>query len=349
VYTDVDHRYFNNTAVTNYSSINIQPGYQKLCDANALAFVRFRHTDNDIVRNARQQDFVRWAKDQYTESDLIANEGKLLKIFGEHTQTDRDLHTTDGLINLFNLVAFSSGHAIKQISFPAILLPCAPSAPGTAGPVAACYVGANPRAAQATYRQFMTPTTPQPSAAASPSRAPVTVGGASGPKPVPGLANDLVDGRTQAAALGHVGIPIYAPRLILARSHYCTPDNPACTVEDGQSAAQVGVSSGYPRAYTLRDQGGAPHAAYRMTLEINPLFGQYYGVQGTTWQDPPILNRPTQTKLVGGKQLVLYANGGRISLVAWHTPQGVYWVSNTLNDSIGNRQMVAIAASLTRA
>src|SRR5207302_5414908 len=60
VYTDVDHRYYNDTAVTNYSSIDIQPGYQKLCGSNqsssgALAFVRFRHTDTDIVRNARQQ------------------------------------------------------------------------------------------------------------------------------------------------------------------------------------------------------------------------------------------------------------------------------------------------------
>jgi hypothetical protein len=70
-------------------------------------------------------------------------------------------------------------------------------------------------------------------------------------------------------------------------------------------------------------------------------------VQGTTWQDPPLLAHPTETKVVGGKQLLLYAGGGRINLVAWRTPQGVYWVANTLNDAIGNRQMVAIAASLT--
>ena len=55
----------------NYSSIDIQPGYQKLCGDNqsvngALPFVRFRHTDSDIVREARQQDFIRWAKDQYS-------------------------------------------------------------------------------------------------------------------------------------------------------------------------------------------------------------------------------------------------------------------------------------------
>jgi hypothetical protein len=61
------------------------------------------------------------------------------------------------------------------------------------------------------------------------------------------------------------------------------------------------------------------------------------------------LQSPTQTKTVNGKQLLLYSNGGKLSLVAWRTPQGVYWVSNTLTDSIGNKQLVAIAASFTRA
>jgi LCP family protein required for cell wall assembly len=65
VYVDVDHRYYNNTVYTGYSSIDVQPGYQRLCGADALAFVRFRHTDSDLVRNARQQDFLRWAKAQF--------------------------------------------------------------------------------------------------------------------------------------------------------------------------------------------------------------------------------------------------------------------------------------------
>ena len=33
-----------------------------------------------------------------------------------------------------------------------------------------------------------------------------------------------------------------------------------------------------------------------MTLVINPALGEYYGVQGTTWQNPPILNSPTETR-----------------------------------------------------
>ncbi len=127
MYTDVDRRYYNvnlGTAATNYSAIDIQPGYQKLCDENALAYVRYRHTDTDIVRSARQQDFIRDAKDQYGQTRLIENKDKLLKIFGKHTQTDANLHSVDGLINLFNLVAFADGHAIREVHFPAILQPC---------------------------------------------------------------------------------------------------------------------------------------------------------------------------------------------------------------------------------
>ena len=70
-----------------YSSIDIQPGYQKLCGTDALEFVRFRHTDTDIVRNARQQDFLRWAKSQFsrTRSSTAAS---AVQDFGQHVQSD---------------------------------------------------------------------------------------------------------------------------------------------------------------------------------------------------------------------------------------------------------------------
>ena len=50
----------------------------------------------------------------------------------------------------------------------------------------------------------------------------------------------------------------------------------------------------YPRAYLIHDRHGIAHYAYRMTLVINPVLGEYYGVQGTTWLNPPILNKPTR-------------------------------------------------------
>src|SRR4051812_48797078 len=66
VYTDVDRRYFNDNSnsADQYATIDIDPGYQKLCGKDALDYVRFRHTDTDITRAARQQDFLRQAKSQ---------------------------------------------------------------------------------------------------------------------------------------------------------------------------------------------------------------------------------------------------------------------------------------------
>jgi LCP family protein required for cell wall assembly len=62
VWLPVDRRYYNSndgSAETNYMSINIQPGYQLVNGVNSLAFARYRHTDSDLVRLARQQTFVR--------------------------------------------------------------------------------------------------------------------------------------------------------------------------------------------------------------------------------------------------------------------------------------------------
>ena len=352
VYTDVDHRYYNNTAVTDYSSIDLQPGYQKLCGADALSFVRFRHTDSDIVRNARQQDFIRWAKSQFSQDQIITEEGTLLKIFGNNAVTDHNLHTTDGLINLFDLVAFSAVHSIKQIPFPAIPLPCY-SGPVQANSPAAqtpCYVTADSGSELSAFHAFMTPTAsqptspaPTPAAGASSAGGKPRHGGGGGGGPVPGLTSDVSDGHAQAKALGATAIPVYFPKLIVAGSGYCSDHTSLCPVEQGATGAS------YPRAYLLHDRHGVAHYAYRMTLEINPVLGQYYGVQGTTWQNPPILSSPSQTKSVNGKELLLYANGSKLSLVAWRTPQAVYWVSNTLTDNISNSQLVAIAASFMKA
>src|SRR5947207_2486287 len=65
VYIDVDRRYFNNhTGPTGYAAINLQAGYQRLDGKQALDFVRYRHTDSDLFRVARQQMFVQAAKER---------------------------------------------------------------------------------------------------------------------------------------------------------------------------------------------------------------------------------------------------------------------------------------------
>ena len=58
VYVNVDQYYYNPPATAPYSGwseIDIKPGYQQLNGADALAFSRYRHTDDDFHRQARQQ------------------------------------------------------------------------------------------------------------------------------------------------------------------------------------------------------------------------------------------------------------------------------------------------------
>ncbi|HEX4929442.1 MAG TPA: LCP family protein [Gaiellaceae bacterium] len=65
IWIDVDRRYFNDRGGDfGYATINLFPGYQKLGGYQALDFVRYRHTDSDLYRVARQQLFVRAFKDQ---------------------------------------------------------------------------------------------------------------------------------------------------------------------------------------------------------------------------------------------------------------------------------------------
>jgi LCP family protein required for cell wall assembly len=62
VYVNVDQYYYNPTAnsqADGWSEIDIKPGYQLLSGVNALAFSRYRHTDDDFHRQARQQTFLR--------------------------------------------------------------------------------------------------------------------------------------------------------------------------------------------------------------------------------------------------------------------------------------------------
>jgi LCP family protein required for cell wall assembly len=336
VYSDVDHRYYNLSAPgpDNFSSIDVQPGYQKLCGDKqsvhgALPFVRFRHTDTDIVRNARQQDFIRWAKDQYGIARLIADREKLLRIFGTYSTLDKNLQSEDGLLNLFKLVAFSDGNQIKQIEFPAILGPS--------------YVTAEPSAMRAAFARFMTAT---PKSKAKPKTVPNSLRGNRRVKlDTAGLIADVNDGRLQVAALDKARMPVYFPKFIQANSQYCTVLSGNC--DDGAEPAAEYVHS-YPRQYQIPDQQGHKHTAYRMTLEVNSTLGQYYGVQGTTWRNPPLLNSPSGTRTVTGRKLFLYANGGRLTTVAWHLGTDTYWISNTLTSLIPNAQMVSIAASMIK-
>ena len=301
VYSDIDHRYYNNTAYTGYSSINIQPGYQRLCGFRALQFVRFRHTDSDLVRNARQQDFIRWAKDQYGVDNLVANRDSLLRTFGKYTRTDHNLRTTDGLLNLFQLVAFSAGHTIKQIKFAASQQPVRPGHPG--GGVVPCYLTATPSSEAAEFRAFMRPT---PASAVAKNAKTGDRRQAVGQDPA-----GRPDGR-------HHGRPEPGPRDRKHRHARLLPAVDRVRVlvllePDRQLHRRRSPAPAPTRAPTsCATRSGDGYPAYRMTLVDQPGAGRVLrrpghdaGATRRCWQ-------PDADQAVAGKKLELFANGGKL-------------------------------------
>ena len=102
--------------------------------------------------------------------------------------------------------------------------------------------------------------------------------------------------------------------------------------------------TGPPRYYKIVTRNGERHKAYRMVAKRG-LVGEYYGIQGTTWKDPPILADKSEKKKMGKRTFELHYDGDRLRLVAWRTKKAVYWVSNTLLQTLTERQMLAIARS----
>ena len=82
IWVDVDRRYLNTnagvSAAFGYATINLQPGYQLLTGGAALDYVRYRHTDSDLFRVARQQQFVKGMKYQLAHNFSITSVPKIV-------------------------------------------------------------------------------------------------------------------------------------------------------------------------------------------------------------------------------------------------------------------------------
>jgi LCP family protein required for cell wall assembly len=312
VYVFVDRRYYHisaPTAADNYASIDIQPGYQRLCDQTALDYARYRHTDSDFIRVARQQDFLRQAKQQIGVSGLIDHEDQLLRAL--HASVQTDIHGTAQILHLFTLAAFSLGRPVRQVKFQAdqnVMIN------------GGSYVVASPRQIQATVADFLSGNPPaQIHVPAVNVKRTVGRGSLGGLGLTPISAADV--GRANVASVG-LPIRLFVPRLTLQSGY--TPD--------------------LVRAYTLPDEKGRPHKAYTISLSRG-LVGEYYGVEGTDWLSPPILAGTHQSRKVAGRTYDVYLDGSHIKVVAWRLPHAVYWLNNTLDSLLTNQQMLAIAES----
>jgi LCP family protein required for cell wall assembly len=120
VWVDVDRRYFNKnvgTIDTNFSNIDLKPGYQRLDGVDALAYVRYRHTDSDLYRIARQQQFVKAFKAQISSNFSVWTLPKLVgAITGNVEVAKAGGGSLEGDIKKYALFAYGlpSGHFFQS-------------------------------------------------------------------------------------------------------------------------------------------------------------------------------------------------------------------------------------------
>jgi LCP family protein required for cell wall assembly len=304
VYADIDRRYYNNTP--GYAFIDVQPGYQRMCGRKALQYVRFRHEDNDLVRSARQQDFIRQAKQQVGVGQLINKRQKLVNIFGRYTTSD--IRSRAEVLRLLKLAVFSVDQPIREVHFE-----------GELGP---SYVTASSAKLQELAQEFLgVEETPGPRGVLRPRGK-----RRRRPRGSLDLENTAALGKDQALQAVQQGaggsLPVYYPT----------------------QRTRLSIFVGPPRVYKLRGLNHRPYGGYRIVLKRG-LVGEYYGIQGTTWKNPPILDGASEKRRFGRRVFELHFDGDRLRLVAWRTRKAVYWVSNTLLQTLSERQMLAIARS----
>ncbi len=308
VYMTVDKRYYhvNEPEGEQYFEINLQPGYQRLCGKQALEFVANRHESTSLIRDARDQRFLLEVKAEYGAM-LFEEREKFERILGKAVETD--LHGEEQVLSLLELLVESAGKPVRQVPFHVTLLPTVDTA--------------TPEQISAAVHSFLSGT------------APISTR----------KVNDAV-----MAARPHPHAHGPAPRLpltptsaeALAQARSAAPELPFALeyprVRDANAEAEPDVL----RLYRIHDRQGHVHPIYAIVVDRGGL-GEYYDVQGSSWTDPPLLSDPGQTVQIGTRTYSLYYAGEQIRTIAWHEAGAAYWIQNTLANSIGPREMLAMA------
>jgi polyisoprenyl-teichoic acid--peptidoglycan teichoic acid transferase len=322
VYVNVDHRYYHvndGAPEEDYSEINLQPGYQKLCYNNALSYVRYRHEDSDFVRVARQQDFLRDLREQVSSSNVIGQLDNVAKGIGHAIVSSGFSSSADQLIQLAKLVGFSQSKPLRQVKFRTANVDYMLRG--------GSYVTTTPALAKATLEDFLHGD--QRVAA---------------PKPPPSPSGHSSRHHHHQSTPSAASIGLY-------------PTSSTGEDEVVKSAIAVPFPVLYPslqtgpaeqqqmRAYVIKDQVKRRHHAYVVVWKQNDL-GGYYDLEGTDWLKPPIVAHPDETREIDGRAYRIFEDGEHIHMIAWQQGHVLYWLTNTLLEDLSNAQMIGIARSV---
>jgi LCP family protein required for cell wall assembly len=328
-YVNVDHHYFNaneGTPETDYTNIDLEPGYQKLCYEPALAYVRYRHDDSDFVRVARQQDFLRDLREQIDPTDELGQIDQVAKAVGHAIRTNFPA-TPDELILLTKLIAFSQSKPLRQVKFMA--------ANDDYQLNNADYVTSTPELEKQTLETFLNGHEQLELPPPSPARA--------SPSAAASRAHHVTHHHHPHAGFDPASIGLYPTstkgeeELVKAATELPFPVRYP-RLQTGP-AEQVQV-----RAYPLRNQQNIKHHAYVVVFLENQTEDGYYDFEGTDWLNPPLFAH-ARTEVIDGVEYRFVDDGSHIHVIGWRVGDVLYWITNTLLEELSNAQMIQIAKS----
>ncbi len=314
-WVNVDHRYLGGGSIgENFSAIDLQPGYQKLCYNNALSYVRFRHFDSDFVRVARQQDFIRSLRQQISPGDVLGKIEQVATAVGHAVRTNFK-PSVEEVKTLAQLIAFSQTKPLRQVRFKTTDV--------NAMVGGESFVTSTPELEKQTLDEFLHGHETVHVASPSPSHHPSSKHQASSSFNTSPAALGLTaaSGESEAvkAALS-LPLRVLYPTLQTAISNQETV-----------------------RPYYYRDSANTLRHAYVVVFRQNTL-GGYYDFEGTDWLNPPLFAH-ARKQTIGGRSYFMVDDGSHIHVLGWRDRNVLYWVTNTLLEDLTNSQMLAIAKS----
>ena len=425
---DVDRRYFNDRGGPyGYAKINLWPGYQKLTGRQALDYVRYRHTDSDLYRVARQQQFVKAFKGQVQESFAPIALPKVVNAVTNNVEVAQGGGSSVDGRTVLSYALFAYGlprgrvfqSRIEGLEGFAELTTDSENITRAVQTFTHPDVGSSEKATAVALGEKLKQRVPAPRDTS------ITVLNGNGVTGSASTAGFQLDERGYEILTPPNGLPANAPRFDYFRTQIYfdsktrgardaaqkvanlfasaevrplakeittlasgamltvvvgqtfhgslapapidrTPRRERPNVVFGPNAARdllrerrsrvsfplmvptvIERSSWTDSTMPVRMYWIDPaekHKAVRLVYRMGS--NEYWGVQMTDWEDAPVLADKSLTRRIKGRIYDLYYDGPKLHMVVLRTPNGSYWVINTLLDRMSNETMLAIAKGL---
>jgi LCP family protein required for cell wall assembly len=429
VWIDVDQRYLNTNGgrtYDTYATINLWPGYQRLKGWQALDYVRFRHTDSDLLRVIRQQQFVRAMREQAQAHFGVTGIPRMIRIITNNVEVGVGGGGELSERAVFSFAKFlyqlPAGHffqakiqglegyselttdptnirkAIEEFANPDV------EAPQNATDVALGRKLRTPRPeetsvvalngnnvegsaalasqllAERGYKIYHPPNglpanaprfnysdsivyyNPGYKRAKAAARQLAKLFAPARVRPVGPLVARLSNAAMTVVTVGtsfHGKLtPITTPKPPVKQppNVYKAPEVTLPTLQklrkkfdfrlelptllESTSIADPDVPA---RVYYI-DPKNKKHRTLRLTYRTGAR--EYWGIQMTDWEDAPVLRERNFKQFIKGREYDLFYSGGHLHMVVVKENGASYWVVNTLNDTLSNETMLAIARGL---